>query len=137
VVVGTETSGGYYSCNAQKYNNVILGESGLQLRLPLFRSFFAGVDNPDIAKNRGMVPQHIVKTSLSDELKQTDTQLEFIKQLITTGGGSVLQEEPEGVMPTSRSENNRSYWYIGVVLLFFIIALIVLVKKRKLAPSNS
>jgi len=58
----------------------------LQLRLPLFRSFFVGEDNLDIPKNSGLVPQHIVITNLSDELKQTDTQLAYVRSLIATGG---------------------------------------------------
>lgn len=81
IVVGTETSGGYYSCNANKDNFVLLGDSGLTLRLPLFRIVFTSDTSSGTPKNSGLIPQYIVPKTLNDELYGTDSQMEYVNKL--------------------------------------------------------
>ena len=122
IVIGTETSGGFYSCNAQKYNTIVLGESGLQLRMPLFRVTFAGEKHDDIPPNRGLIPQYQVSASLEDKLYGTDSVLDFTLDLIAN---------PPAEKAVVSSDNNRGLLMLSVFFLVMILTtMLVLIRKK-------
>lgn len=82
VIFGTESSGGYYSCNAYKENTILLGSTGLTLTMPLFQIIFTTDRDKNIPLHRGIIPDHYIRSSLEDELYGTDSQLNYVLTMV-------------------------------------------------------
>jgi hypothetical protein len=80
--IGTETGGGFYACNAEKFNKVLLPGTGIVLKMPLLRCVFRRTEEPSIPPNRGLIPLYVQPQSLSDILDNTDSQLDLCLRLI-------------------------------------------------------
>lgn len=84
--IGTETGGGFYACNAEKFNKVLLPGTGIVLKMPLLRCVFRRTEELSIPPNRGLIPLYIQPRSLSDILDNTDSQLDLCLSLIKDDG---------------------------------------------------
>lgn len=127
LVIGTETSGGYYSCNAEKYNQILLGETGLQLRQPLFRCNFTGELNADIPPHRGLIPHHIVEAALEDKLNNTDTQFDAVLALIE----QIEKTELEEALQAKILQQRKMYVLIGASGAGVLLLILVILRVRK------
>lgn len=81
-VIGTETRGGYYSCNALQYTYTAIPYTGLILQTPIYRQVFTELPSPTIPQGRGLIPDNIVPLTLEDKLYGSDSQLDFCMKSI-------------------------------------------------------
>ncbi|WP_370729265.1 S41 family peptidase [Fibrella arboris] len=78
-VVGRETGGGAFGCNAFTSPYMTLPETGVQLRLPLYKIVLA---IPGVDKGRGVLPDVPVAYTAPDILSATDVDLEKVYELL-------------------------------------------------------
>ncbi len=76
--VGEETGGGFYGNSAMLLPNIILPNTKLNVRLPLFKL----VMDKDRPKGRGIIPDILINPSSDAIKKGVDLKLEAIKKLI-------------------------------------------------------
>jgi C-terminal processing protease CtpA/Prc len=82
--VGEECGAGYYGNTSGMMVGVTLPNSGISVRVPLVRYTMAvsGYEPLD----RGLIPEHQVEPTIEDLLAGRDTVLEYVLQLIESGG---------------------------------------------------
>ena len=78
-VVGRETGGGAYGCNAFTSPYMTLPETGVQLRLPLYKIVLA---IPGTDQGRGVIPDVPVAYTASDILNARDLDIEKVYELV-------------------------------------------------------
>lgn len=78
-VVGRETGGGEYGCNAFTSPYMTLPETGVQLRLPLYKIVLA---IPGTDKGRGVMPDVPVAYTASSVLSAQDLDIEKVYELL-------------------------------------------------------
>ena len=78
--VGEETGGGFYGNSAMLLPQIILPNTKLNVRLPLFKL----VMDKDRPKGRGIIPDILINPSSDAIKKGVDLKLETIKKLIQT-----------------------------------------------------
>ena len=78
-VIGRETGGGAYGCNAFTSPYMTLPETGVQLRLPLYKIVLA---IPGTDQGRGVMPDVPVVYTASDVLNARDLDLEKVYELV-------------------------------------------------------
>lgn len=88
-VVGRETGGGEYGCNAFTSPYLTLPETGVQLRLPLYKIVLAV---PGRDKGHGVMPDVPVAYTLPAILSGQDLDIEKVHELIIKRGGKVTTE---------------------------------------------
>ena len=123
VTIGTETGGGFYGTNAHKFNIIKLGETGLQLRMPLFWTAFAQSSILDNPQYRGLIPAYLRSRTLEDKLYGTDSILDFTLDLIANP-----PPEPE---PESRVAKSTVFFISVIILLVGVLCLVLVIIKRK------
>lgn len=82
IVIGTETRGGYYSCNALQYTHTALPYTGLILQTPIYRQVFTELPSSAIPQGRGLIPDYIVPLTFEDKLYGSDSQRDFCMNMI-------------------------------------------------------
>ncbi|MDR3651573.1 MAG: S41 family peptidase [Paludibacter sp.] len=82
IIVGRETGSTYYQLNAEKFANVMLGETGLELYMPLVKDIFSEERIPRIPWGRGVIPDYIIKSTVDDAYQKEDKILNFTLGLI-------------------------------------------------------
>lgn len=87
-LVGEETGGGWYGNNGVLIPDIVLPQTHIKVRLPLFRI----VQYHHISeKGTGVFPDIFVPTSLEALKKGVDQKMEFVKELIRLDGQENLQ----------------------------------------------
>ena len=81
-VIGTETRGGYYSCNAIQYIHTRIPAADLILRIPIYRQVFTDTLSPSIPIDRGLIPDYVVPLTIDDKLYGSDSQFDFCMRII-------------------------------------------------------
>jgi C-terminal processing protease CtpA/Prc len=79
VLVGEETGGGSYGNNAWMIPDVVLPNTGVRFRLPLFRLV---MDKDAVASARGIIPDIEVAPTAETIRKGIDPKAEKVKELI-------------------------------------------------------
>lgn len=82
IVIGTETRGGYYSCNALQYTHTALPYTGLILQTPIYRQVFTELPSSAIPQGRGLIPDYIVPLTFEDKLYGSDSQRDFCMNMM-------------------------------------------------------
>lgn len=77
--IGEECGSGYYGNTSGMGETLTLPNTKIRIAIPLVRYAMAVKDYP---KNRGIIPQHQVSTTINDLLKDNDPQLEYTLKLI-------------------------------------------------------
>ena len=80
IMVGEETGGGYYGNTSMERSFVTLPNTKLMLEIPLVRHQLNV--NPDVELGRGVEPDYYVPETLDDKLNNTNSQLEYVLDLI-------------------------------------------------------
>lgn len=81
-IIGRETGGGEYGCNAFTSPYLTLPETGVQLRLPLYKIVLA---IPGTDQGRGVMPDVPVAYSLPAILSGQDLDIEKVYELLSEG----------------------------------------------------
>lgn len=79
MIVGEETGGGSYGNNAWMIPDVVLPNTGVRFRLPLFRLV---MDKNAVAEGRGIIPDIEVAPTAETIRKGIDPKSEKVKELI-------------------------------------------------------
>ncbi len=79
IIVGEETGGGSYGNNAWMIPDVVLPNTGVRFRLPLFRLV---MDKDAVASARGIIPDIEVAPTAETIRKGIDPKAEKVKELI-------------------------------------------------------
>ncbi len=88
IVVGEETGGGAYGNTAWLIPDVVLPETGVRFRLPLFRLV---VDKNNPKNGRGIIPEVEVKPTVEAIRNGRDYKMDKVKQLIREDKEKVKQ----------------------------------------------
>jgi len=80
-IVGTETGGSYLGNTSNWELTIELPNTHIKLHLPLAR-YLTNVEIEKEEPGRGVVPDHIVPTTIFDKLNNVDTQLNYVLNLI-------------------------------------------------------
>jgi C-terminal processing protease CtpA/Prc len=79
IFIGEECGSGYYGNTSGMGEILTLPHSKIRVSIPLVRYAMAVSDYP---KNHGIIPEHIVPTTINDLLNDKDPQLEYTLKLI-------------------------------------------------------
>jgi C-terminal processing protease CtpA/Prc len=82
IIVGRETGSTFYQLNAGKFAQVMLGETGLELYMPLVKNVYTEEPNSRIPWGRGVIPDYIVKPTVDEAYQKDDKILNFTLDLI-------------------------------------------------------
>jgi hypothetical protein len=82
IIIGRETGSSYYQLNAEKFAQVILGETGLELYMPLVKCVYSDKRISRIPWGRGVIPDYIVNPSIDEAYEQEDKIMKFTLDLI-------------------------------------------------------
>jgi C-terminal processing protease CtpA/Prc len=82
VVIGQETGTAYHQMNAAKFASVMVGNTGLTMRIPLVKLVFDTPGDSDITWGRGVIPDYPVELKFEDYFSEKDRILDFTLDLI-------------------------------------------------------
>jgi C-terminal processing protease CtpA/Prc len=82
VIIGRETGTCYYQMNAEKYANVYLKNSGLELRMPLVKLLFDNEMDKTIPWGHGVIPDYNIRWTFNEYFNIEDPILKFTLNLI-------------------------------------------------------
>lgn len=80
VFIGEESGGAYEGGNGSSFITLGLPKSGIQVTTPLV--YYDNAVGRPLQKGRGTLPDHDLPVTINDLLTHTDSQLEFVKELI-------------------------------------------------------
>jgi hypothetical protein len=80
VFVGEETQGNYTGDNGGEFIPLVLPLTKIFVNIPLL--YYDNAVTPPAQVGRGTIPDHIVPNNMNDILSGTDTQLNFVFDLI-------------------------------------------------------
>ena len=78
--IGSETGGGYYGNSSGNRKRITLPNSQIMVSIPYWK-YLVAVEGDEFF-GKGIVPDHVIQTTLEDLKSGTDTALEFTKNLI-------------------------------------------------------
>lgn len=81
-IVGEETQGGYYGHNGHTPMNYILPKSKLNTQFSVVNLEQFVIEKPSQPKHRGIMPNYNISQSFIDYLNHTDTQMNYVMELI-------------------------------------------------------
>ena len=129
ITVGSETGGGFYECNAVKSNCIRLGETGLELYMPLIHTVFSdNMDSLQVPPDRGLMPRFPVNASLEDKLYGTDSVLDYTLNLVAN--------PPVKESPISNNKNLILFLVAGVFLLVIVTVILILLRKKRILDEK-
>lgn len=114
-IIGTEGCGNFYSMNALDFTQIRLGDLGLTLNIPLVKTTSNFKDFEGIPKDRGVIPDYIVKQSIQDYINSSDVVLEKALELIMENNKNIIIKKISISM------------FVGFIL---IITIIIYVKRN-------
>jgi C-terminal processing protease CtpA/Prc len=82
VMVGEEAGGGFYVATGGNHKLIVLENTQLRVLIPTMR-FFTNVSGQP--EGRGTLPDHEVTQTYEDFMTDTDTEIEFVLELIKKG----------------------------------------------------
>lgn len=115
-IIGTEGSGNFYKMSGLDFVTLKLGNTELELTIPLIqtvKSFDIDDKNPI---NRGLIPDHIVSDSIADVLDNRDATLEYTLELMEK---------------TKQSKKHKNRIFLISALILVLIMIIRRIKKSK------
>lgn len=80
IIVGEETSGGYYGNTSGAAFTYTLPHSGIKIVVPLM-TYWTNVKN-DVPPGRGVIPEHQIVPSAKDIIEERDVQMDYALQLV-------------------------------------------------------
>lgn len=83
-IIGRETGSCYYQMNAEKFAYFRLGDTGLELMVPLIKIVAREAIHPRIPYGHGVIPDIVVPLSLEEFTQPKDVILEHSLELIST-----------------------------------------------------
>lgn len=91
VFIGEESGGGYYGNCSGPAREVILPNTKVGLAIPLMRYNMAVSEHSPT--NTGIIPDHIIQTTIKDRMEGIDPVLEEAKFLITRSSGNLKESK--------------------------------------------
>lgn len=82
IIVGRETGSTFYQLNAVNFAQVVLGETGLELQIPLTKEVYCEEHFSRIPWGRGVIPDYIIKPTVDEAYQKDDKILNFTLSLI-------------------------------------------------------
>jgi hypothetical protein len=81
-IVGRETGSCYYQMNAEKFANIIMPATGLNVRIPMIKLVMRETLNPRIPYGHGVIPDYEVKLTLEELTQPKDVILDRALEII-------------------------------------------------------
>lgn len=81
-IIGRETGTCYYQMNAEKFANILLLSTGINLRIPMVKIVTRNTPNPRIPYGHGVIPDYEVKLTLDELIKPKDVILDRTLDII-------------------------------------------------------
>ncbi|MGL1893954.1 MAG: S41 family peptidase [Spirochaetaceae bacterium] len=110
-IVGQEGCGNFYTMNGLDFARIRLGETGIELNIPLIATRSGFIKQEDIPFNRGVIPDYYIVDSIEDVLSGNDEILNFTLKLI--------------------KDNNRKKVITSIIILLSLMLLISIILIRK------
>lgn len=116
-VVGRETGSGYHYMTAEKFVDIILPNSQIQVRIPLVKSVFDETVTERTPAGRGLLPDLEVPISY-EEVYQSEDDIILNKALELIAEGKYLGENPFAEID---NEGSGSGWLLHTVIAFLLV----------------
>jgi hypothetical protein len=128
VLVGRETASVYHQMKAEKFANLRLPNSNLDINIPLVRVVFDSCQNSDIPYGRGVLPDYPVNLTLEElSFNNGDSILNYVQQLIANN--EYIKDSDKNNQTLSNNSNKYIYFFCIILLCLSIVWLVIIMKK--------